>query len=133
MRACESDMRGGDQQSRLLYDLCALLLAALPLSPAAPEAGVPAPGSRAARRAQVSPAGFVAFLLGASLAMILCGSVTFLIGFLLMPLVIGLLMLLYVVGIFSNLSGLWRAILCPRSSEIPKEVSDPLFSKLPTI
>ncbi|CAL9145746.1 unnamed protein product [Musa hybrid cultivar] len=133
MRASESDMRGGYQQSRPLYELCALLLAALPLSPAAPEADVPAPGSRAARRAQVSPAGFVAFLLGASLAMILCGSVTFLIGFLLMPLVIGFLMLLYVVGIFSNLSGLWRAIHCPRSSSSPKEVSDPLFSKLPTI
>ncbi|URE23196.1 calmodulin-binding transcription activator, partial [Musa troglodytarum] len=124
MRDSEPDMRGGDQPSRLLCEVCALLLATLPLSPAGPDATVPAPGSRAARRAQVSPAGFVAFLLGASLAMILCGSVTFLIGFLLMPLVIGFLMLLYVVGIFSNLSGLWRAILCPRSSSSPNEVSD---------
>ncbi|CAL9152733.1 uncharacterized protein LOC135680481 [Musa acuminata AAA Group] len=99
-------MRGGDQQSRLVYELCALLLAALHSSPHDAPATLYPPGP-------VSPAGFASFLLGASLAMMLGGSLTFLIGFLLMPWVIGLLMLLYVVEIVSSLSGLGRAIVCP--------------------
>ncbi|URE29880.1 hypothetical protein MUK42_26278 [Musa troglodytarum] len=96
-------MRGGDRQSRLLCELCALLLAALHSSPHDAPGTLYPPGP-------VSPAGFASFLLGASLAMMLGGSLTFLIGFLLMPWVIGLLMLLYVVEI---VSGLGRAIVCP--------------------
>jgi hypothetical protein len=50
--------------------------------------------------------------LGISLALMLCGSVTFFIGFILMPWVLGLVMVFYVVGIISTLSMLGRSILC---------------------
>nr|CAD1839054.1 unnamed protein product [Ananas comosus var. bracteatus] len=66
--------------------------------------------------------GVASLLLGASLALMLCGSVTFVIGFILMPWVVGLLMVFYFVGIVSNLSGMGRAILCPNSPSSPKEV-----------
>ncbi|WOL15888.1 hypothetical protein Cni_G24669 [Canna indica] len=97
-------MRGGDedQQSRLLLELRSLLLPARP--------------SRA-----VTPAGFASFLLGASLAMVLGGSMTFLIGFFLLPWVIGLVLVLHLVGVVSNLSGLGRAILCRSAPLEPQE------------
>ncbi|KAF5192937.1 transmembrane protein [Thalictrum thalictroides] len=69
--------------------------------------------------AQVSPAAFASLLLGISLALMLCGSVTFVIGFILMPWVLGLVMVLYFVGIVSNLSLLGKAILCPSVSSPP--------------
>ncbi|KAI3738307.1 hypothetical protein L2E82_28340 [Cichorium intybus] len=52
---------------------------------------------------QITPAGFVSLLLGISLALILCGSITFFIGFLLMLKVFGLVMLFYVAGIVSRI------------------------------
>ncbi|XP_008806425.2 uncharacterized protein LOC103719123 [Phoenix dactylifera] len=146
-------MRGQDQTSRLFYELCALLLtilrsphlaiprsdapqAAAPPSPRPPQAEVAA-RSGAARRSQVSPVGFASLLLGASLALMLCGSVTFVIGFILMPWVIGLIVMFYVVWIVSNLSGLGRAILCPAppspAVSSPKEITGQLFSKFPII
>nr|XP_010909205.1 uncharacterized protein LOC105035356 [Elaeis guineensis] len=149
-------MRGEDQTSRLFYELCALLLTilrsphlAIPSSDASPAEAPPSPRpplaaaaaaaarSRVARRPQVSPVGFASLLLGASLALMLCGSVTFVIGFILMPWVIGLVMVFYFVGIVSNLSGLGRAILCPATrspaASSPKDISGQLFSKLPII
>lgn len=75
----------------------------------------------------MSPVGLASLLLGASLALMLCGSVTFMIGFILMPWVIGLVMVFYLVGIVSNLSGLGRAILCPATpspaASSPKDIS----------
>ncbi|KAG1363494.1 hypothetical protein COCNU_11G003210 [Cocos nucifera] len=145
-------MRGEDQTSRLFYELCALLLTilrsphlAIPSSDASPAEAPPSPRpplvaaaaarSRAARRLQVSPVGFASLLLGASLALMLCGSVTFVIGFILMPWVIGLVMVFYFVGIVSNLSGLGRAILCPATrspaASSPKDISAKLVIKVP--
>ncbi|KAF5199056.1 transmembrane protein [Thalictrum thalictroides] len=67
---------------------------------------------------QISASGFACLLLGISLTLMLCGSVTFLIGFILMPWVVGFLFLCYLLG-------LGRAILCPLS---PKEMSAWKFS-----
>lgn len=46
------------------------------------------------------------------MALMLCGSVTFFIGFVLMPWVIGLIMVLYVAGIVTTLSDIGRSVLC---------------------
>ncbi|XP_073099421.1 uncharacterized protein [Elaeis guineensis] len=118
-------MRSEDQPSRVLYELCSLLLSVL-RSPhlAGPEMPPPQPlPARASRavaeprlarwpRPQLSPTGLASLLLGMSLAMMFCGSVTFAIGFILMPWVLGMMMVLGFMGIVSNLSGLGRAILC---------------------
>ncbi|CAL9774678.1 unnamed protein product, partial [Musa acuminata subsp. burmannicoides] len=123
-------MTGGDQPSRLLYELCALLLEVLrtphlaPLPADAPSRP-PVDAATARRRVptRMSPARFASLLLGASLALMLCGFVTFLIGFILMPWVVGLVILFYFVGIVSNLPGLGRAILSPGSGpSSPKEM-----------
>lgn len=123
-------MTGGDQPSRLLYELCALLLEVLrtphlaPL-PADARSRPPVDAATARRRVptRMSPARFASLLLGASLALMLCGFVTFLIGFILMPWVVGLVILFYFVGIVSNLPGLGRAILSPGSGpSSPKEM-----------
>ncbi|RLN23180.1 uncharacterized protein C2845_PM07G33060 [Panicum miliaceum] len=84
---------GGDEPySRLIRELCALLLTVVSPSPA------PAPGGR------MSPAAAASMLLGASVALMLCGSVTFAIGLLLMPWVAGLALLFGFAGAVSNLS-----------------------------
>ncbi|KAG1370134.1 hypothetical protein COCNU_15G005000 [Cocos nucifera] len=80
-------------------------------------------------RPQLSPTGLASLLLGMSLAMMFCGSVTFAIGFILMPWVLGMVMVLGFMAIVSNLSGLGRAILClgfpsasrVSSNEVPGE------------
>lgn len=113
-----------DQQSGVLYELSSLVLNILrsPPSPIqfsdqslpVPAPPLPPPSSSLSRRSphQISPAGFASLLLGISLALMLCGSVTFFIGFILMPWVLGLVMVFYVVGIVSSLSMLGRSILC---------------------
>ncbi|KAF9606822.1 hypothetical protein IFM89_029279 [Coptis chinensis] len=115
-------------QSRLFYDLCTLVLTIinspqLPLTsrPPSPTTVQPRTSTTTTTATQVSPAGFASLLLGISLALMLCGSVTFVIGFILMPWVLGLVIVLYFVGIVSNLSMLGRAILCP----CPPAVSSP--------
>lgn len=108
--------RGGhqDQQSRALYDLSALVLNLIrsPPTPLPFSHNVPPGASRRSPPPQISPAGFASLLLGISLALMLCGSVTFFIGFVLMPWVLGLVMLFYVAGILSSLSVFGRSILC---------------------
>ena len=111
-----------DQQSRVLCELSALVFSLLrkplPGHLALPDGGpasvVPVPPSASAyRRApEITPAGFASLLLGISVALMLCGSVTFLIGFMLMPWVLGLVMVFYVAGIVSTLSLLGRSLLC---------------------
>ncbi|OEL34921.1 hypothetical protein BAE44_0004059 [Dichanthelium oligosanthes] len=85
---------GGDgcseHYSRLIRELSALLFTIVSPSPA------PAPG--------MSPAAAASMLLGASMALMLCGSVTFAIGLLLMPWVAGLALLFGFAGAVSNLS-----------------------------
>ncbi|KAJ0969217.1 hypothetical protein J5N97_022094 [Dioscorea zingiberensis] len=118
-------MRGADQQSRLLYELCALLFTVLRSPTPFPS---PAPRHPVSRRRHVSPVGFVSLLLGASMALMLCGSVTFVIGFILMPWVLGFVMVLYLVGIVSNLSGFGKVFPCSSPEEIDgisgKEMQD---------
>jgi hypothetical protein len=107
MRPAAAAAEADAHQSRLLYELCALLLTVLRASP---EGG----GVAAARPLlprQVTPAGVASMLLGASMALMLCGSVTFMLGFFLMPWVVGLGCVFLFVGFVTNLSGIWRAIL----------------------
>jgi hypothetical protein len=89
------------QQSRILYELSALVLTILQ-----------PPGEAAAGPRQVSAAGVASMLLGASMALMLCGSLTFMLGFFLMPWVLGLACVFLFVGFLTNLSGIGRAILC---------------------
>ncbi|XP_018807031.2 uncharacterized protein LOC108980543 isoform X1 [Juglans regia] len=114
-----------DEQSRIFYELSALVLNILrsPPSPipfsdsSPPQALTTSPSSSSSSRrpspaAQISPAGFASLMLGISLALMLCGSVTFFIGFILMPWILGLVMVFYVAGIVSTLSMLGRSLLC---------------------
>ncbi|KAK2636814.1 hypothetical protein Ddye_031606 [Dipteronia dyeriana] len=116
-----------DQQSRVFYELSALVLNLL-RSPPSDMAYADQSSSRAlvssssstattTRRyppssAQITPAGFASLMLGISLSLMLCGSVTFFIGFFLMPWVLGLVMLFYVAGIVSTISVLGKTIFC---------------------
>lgn len=90
-----------DQQSRVFEELSALVLNLL---------RSPTPVRR--RLPEITPAGFASLLLGMSLTLMLCGSVTFFIGFLLMPWVLGLVMVFYVAGIVTTISMLGRSLLC---------------------
>ncbi|KAI3728409.1 hypothetical protein L6452_17044 [Arctium lappa] len=106
-----------DHQSRVLYELSALILNLLryPPTPIQFSDEVSTSSQRQPRPAplsQISPAGFASLLLGISLALMLCGSITFFIGFLLMPWVFGLVLLFYVAGIISSISMVGRAIFC---------------------
>lgn len=113
-------MRGNqDQQSKMICELSALVFNLLQFSPTplsysdrSPIVPVPPSESPLRRAGQITPAGFASLLLGISVALILCGSVTFFIGFMLMPWVLGLVMVFYVAGIVSSLSVLGRSILC---------------------
>ena len=120
--------RQQDQQSRVFYELSALVLnilrsppSSVPFSDQSPATVTTMSSSSsspsASRRSsmattQISPVGFASLMLGISLALMLCGSVTFFIGFLLMPWVLGLVMVFYVAGIVSSLSMLGRSLLC---------------------
>ncbi|XP_027343627.1 uncharacterized protein LOC113856139 [Abrus precatorius] len=102
-------MRGQqDQQSRVFCELSALVFNLL----RSPALVVGSPSRRSSSAGQITPAGFASLLLGISVALMLCGSVTFFIGFMLMPWVLGLVMVFYVAGILSSLSVLGRSILC---------------------
>lgn len=114
-----------DEQSKIFYELSALVLnilrsptSPIPLSDSSPPQTVTtSPSSSSSSRrpspaAQISPAGFASLMLGISLALMLCGSVTFFIGFILMPWILGLVMVFYVAGIVSTLSMLGRSLLC---------------------
>lgn len=118
-------MRRQDPQSRVFYELSALILNILRYPPSPMQFSdhsqvipTPPPSVSSSRRPpsaslpQITPAGFASLLLGISLALMLCGSLTFFIGFILMPWVLGLVMVFYFVGIVSCLSMLGRTILC---------------------
>lgn len=98
--------RHEDEQSRAFYELSSIVLNLLRSSPTPLNFSEhpPGPPSRRLPPPQITPAGFASMFLGISLALMLCGSVTFFIGFVLMPWVIGLIMVLYVAGIVSILS-----------------------------
>lgn len=114
-----------DQNSRVFCELSALVFNLLRSHPTpvsfpdrAPIVPVRPSESPLARRSstagQITPAGFAALLLGISVSLMLCGSVTFFLGFMLMPWVIGLVMVLYVAGVVTSLSVIGRSIFYPR-------------------
>ncbi|KAF9688981.1 hypothetical protein SADUNF_Sadunf01G0044400 [Salix dunnii] len=103
-----------DHQSRVFDELSALVFSLLRSStPISFSEQIPLPATPVRRRLpKITPAGFASLLLGMSLSLMLCGSVTFFIGFLLMPWVLGLVMVFYVAGIVSTISMLGRSLLC---------------------
>uniref|UniRef100_A0A6N2M893 Uncharacterized protein n=1 Tax=Salix viminalis TaxID=40686 RepID=A0A6N2M893_SALVM len=103
-----------DQQSRVFDELSALVFNLLRSStPISFSEQIPTPTTSVRRRLpEITPAGFASLLLGMSLSLMLCGSVTFFIGFLLMPWVLGLVMVFYVAGIVSAISMVGRSLLC---------------------
>ncbi|XP_022776350.1 uncharacterized protein LOC111318009 [Durio zibethinus] len=119
MRRPQQNHRLQDQQSRVFYELSALLLNLLRLPPKpmpfteqSPSPTRPHPPTTSMATTKISPAGFAWLMLGISVSLMLCGSVTFFIGFMLMPWVLGLVMVFYVAGIVSMVSMLGRSILC---------------------
>ncbi|KAK9272889.1 hypothetical protein L1049_003268 [Liquidambar formosana] len=117
-------MRAQDEQTRVFYELCSMIIHILrfpplpiPIPSNYSSVGNSASSSRGptAPAQQVSPAAFASLFIGISVALMLFGSVAFVIGFIMMPWVIGLVLLFYLVGIVSNLSELGREILYPGS------------------
>lgn len=114
-----SKMRGEieqDQHTRVLQELSSMIINILrspPLPISFPSLVGPAFSSISSRTSQASPAAFASLFLGISVALMLFGSVTFVIGLLMMPLVTGLVILFYFVGLLHNLSELGRTILWP--------------------
>ncbi|KAK4706543.1 hypothetical protein R3W88_033896 [Solanum pinnatisectum] len=117
--------RQQDQQSKVLEHLSSLILNII-RSPLTPiefyDDSSMSPSSSGRRMAvagsmqQITSAGFASLLLGISFALMLCGSVTFFIGFLMMPWVLALVMLFYVAGIVYSLTMIGRAIFSHISS-----------------
>nr|XP_034921994.1 uncharacterized protein LOC118054490 isoform X1 [Populus alba] len=120
-----------DQQSRVLDELSALVFNLLrsPWTPISFSDQFPVPSTSVRRRlSEITPGEFASLLFGISLALMLCGSVTFFIGFLLMPWVLGLVMVFYVAGIVSTVSMLGRSILCYATTPSPrKEIPGVIF------
>ncbi|KAA8533329.1 hypothetical protein F0562_033138 [Nyssa sinensis] len=137
-------MRRQDQQhSRVFYELSALIVNILRYPPTpisfsddSPLIPIPSPGASSSRRPpatappQISPAGFASLLLGISLTLMLCGSVTFFIGLMLMPWVLGLVMVFYLVGFISSLSMLGRAIFGHSTSPVSPRKEGPAWKLL---
>ncbi|CAN8304128.1 unnamed protein product [Cochlearia groenlandica] len=113
-------MRRRRQQSRAFEDLSSLVLALLrsPPTPISfsdhqfPDSPPPPHNPPHRTVAHISPSGFASLLLGISVALMLCGSVTFFIGFLLLPWVLALVMVFYVAGLVSAVSLVGRSVLC---------------------
>ncbi|KAG6659740.1 hypothetical protein I3843_03G053400 [Carya illinoinensis] len=115
-------MRDQDPQSRVFYELCSMiihLLTSPPLALPFPtlHSGGQLEASSSRQAPTSSPAAFGSLFLGISVALMLFGSVTFFIGFILMPLVFGLVFLFYFAGIVYNLTELGRSIICPAASD----------------
>lgn len=106
-----------DYQSKIFYELSALVLNIMRSPPMSVDFPDQAPAIQRRVRdgpsfQQITPAGFASLLLGVSLSLMLCGSVTFFLGFILMPWVLGLVIVLYFVGVISSISMIGRAIFC---------------------
>lgn len=124
-----------DYQTRAFYELSSLVLNIIRSPPTSADQSPPDQRRRweGPSFQHITPAGFASLLLGISLSMMLCGSVTFFLGFMLMPWVLGLMVFLYFVGIVSSISMIGRAILYHNSApssprkEIPCKYSLPNF------
>lgn len=119
------------RQSGVLYELSALVLNLLrshptPISFSGGESLISPPVSApsSSRRPPITPAGFVSQLMGVSLTMMLCGSVTFFIGFMLMPWIFGLVVVFYLAGMVSTLTVLGRSVFgsARAPSDPPKKI-----------
>ncbi|KAJ0771775.1 hypothetical protein HanPI659440_Chr07g0272901 [Helianthus annuus] len=105
-------MSDQDDQSQALYQLFSMIVNILgspPLPipfplPAAFSGGTAVASSSSAPSPQVSPVGFAALFIWISMALMLFGSTIIVIGFMLMPLVIGLVMLFYLARLVSSLT-----------------------------
>ncbi|TYK24686.1 uncharacterized protein E5676_scaffold266G002380 [Cucumis melo var. makuwa] len=94
------NMAQQDPRSGVFHEISSLLLKIL-RSPPPPvpfsdhvlelSSVISSSSSRILPSSQMTPAGFAALLLGISLALMLCGSVTFFLGFMLMPWILVLL------------------------------------------
>nr|XP_027101903.1 uncharacterized protein LOC113722877 isoform X1 [Coffea arabica] len=114
-----------DEQSRVLYELCAMIFHVLqtPPLPISSFPGIVRPAV-SSRTFLASPAAFASLFLGISAALMLFGCVTFVFGLCLMPVVIALVMLFHFVGMLYNLSELGRTILWPDCSTTPPVPGD---------
>ncbi|GMH15043.1 hypothetical protein Nepgr_016884 [Nepenthes gracilis] len=100
-----------DEQFKVLYELCSMIIHVVrcppPLTFPSPALYSPEGSSSSSKHltasAQISPPAFASLFLGISLALMLFGSLTFVIGIILMPWVIGFVLLFYFAGIVSNL------------------------------
>ncbi|XP_022158962.1 uncharacterized protein LOC111025409 [Momordica charantia] len=107
-----------DRESSVFYELSALVMNIIRPPPSSVHFSDHSPAvvsvsqSRRPIPAQITPAGFASLLLGISLALMLCGSVTFFIGFMMMPWVIGLVMFFYVAAVVSSITMIGRSIFC---------------------
>ncbi|XP_051117168.1 uncharacterized protein LOC127241924 isoform X3 [Andrographis paniculata] len=109
-------MRQADEQTGALQQLCSMILHVLPSPPlpvSFPTLSLSSSSSSSPRPPHISAAAFGLLFLGISVALMLFGSLTFIIGFFLMPLVITLVLLFYIAAIVSNLSEFAGAILWP--------------------
>nr|GEY36351.1 transmembrane protein [Tanacetum cinerariifolium] len=113
-------------QTRVLYQLCSMICNILgspplpipfpttlsgPTLASASSSSVAAPPFMQPPR--VSTAGFAGLFIVVSFAMMMFGTAIFVIGFMLMPLVVGLVFLFYLAGIVSNLTYLAAAVISP--------------------
>ncbi|KAK4410016.1 hypothetical protein Sango_0074600 [Sesamum angolense] len=106
-------MREEDEQTRGLQELRSMIFHILrspPLPISFPTFSLLS--SWSSQRQQISPAAFGLLFTGISIALMLFGIVTFLIGFVLMPLVFMLVLLFYFAGIVSKLLEIGRTIFC---------------------
>ncbi|KAK8924221.1 hypothetical protein KSP39_PZI019452 [Platanthera zijinensis] len=127
-------MRSEDQQQHeAVNDLCALLWTALrsppiPIpfagtdSPVAPaiQSGLRRDPAASGRLPPMSPSGMASLMLGISLSLMFCGSVAFVIGFMMMPWVLSMAMLLYFLGIVYSVFGMCKAALISPASSPPR-------------
>ncbi|KAL7135112.1 hypothetical protein ABFS83_11G071200 [Erythranthe nasuta] len=125
------------QSSKIFYELSALVLNIMRSPPLSIDFSDQTPAIQRRGREvggasfqQITPAGFASLLLGVSLSLMLCGSVTFFLGFILMPWVLGLVVFLYFVGIISSVSMIGRSIFCHNYSPSPPRKDFPSWKLL---
>ncbi|PWA43202.1 hypothetical protein CTI12_AA535600 [Artemisia annua] len=92
-----------NHQTRVIQDLSSLLLTIL----RHPDDNMTSSSSQ-----KISNSGLVWLMMGVSLALMVCGSLSFCIGFLLMPWVFFLVVLFYIVGVVSSFVVVFRAVFC---------------------
>lgn len=100
-----------EENPSVFYDLCALLFSILRQPPH--------PSSSPRMEIPISPGEIVSLLLGISLSLMLCGSVILIIGFILLPWIIGIVILFYLLSFLSILLPFFWGNLMPPTTQIP--------------